>query len=120
MYTALGELPDEPAIDRAKFERACLCARAIRVVLIEQEFELCCRKIGIKQKPGARGDLRFKPVGFERLAAFRCASILPDNGPAERCACFGIPKNGGFTLIGDAEGYGARICLGEHLRNHPF
>ena len=53
----------------------------------------------------------------ESVGDFFCPCVAPDDGIVVWLACFGVPGNGGLTLIGDATTFDLveTIALGLHL-----
>ena len=101
--SAFGEPPDEKAVNRAK---AQLTRRgpARNAVAREQPFELGAGEIGIDQQAGDVDEVRLHAIGAHLLAPGGGSAVLPDDGVAETRAGVRVPKEGGFPLVGDADG----------------
>ena len=116
MVRAAGEMPDEPAVDRAEGELAGLRPRTCARHIVENPGDLGAGEIGIEQQPGLPGDHRFEPVGFAGGTELRRAPVLPDDRIVDRLTGFAVPDNGGLTLVGDADGgdvLGIQTGIGE-------
>lgn len=103
MHLATGQLPDQPAIDRAETQLAPFRASAQPIDIVEQPGELGAGEIGIEQQPGFFRERRFEPLRFQRLAQGRGAPILPDDGAMHGAAGRPLPKHDCLALIGDTD-----------------
>jgi hypothetical protein len=121
VLASAGEIPNEPGVHRAESEFAgfgCgLCAGHV----LENPLELRAGEVGVDHKAGFATDRSGEPAGFEAIAHRSGATVLPDNGIADRTASFSLPDYGSLTLIGDAN-RGDVICrearLFERLSGH--
>ena len=99
----LGQIPEQPRVDRAECKRAVLGFHAGIWYVFQDPAELGSGKVGIDDEPGFFGD----PVGLSRslesIAVVGGASILPDNRVVDRKTGFTIPDHGRFALIGDPD-----------------
>ena len=72
--------------------------------MIEQPRQFGGGKIGVEQQPGAFADHRLVPCGAQGGAGVGGAAVLPDNRVVDRLTGVTVPHNGGFALVGDADG----------------
>ena len=118
-HLALGQIPDEPSVNRAEAQLAALRPLARILDIIENPLDLGRGKIGVNNQPG----LAANPVALvvQTVAVFRGAAVLPDDGVMYRLAGGAVPDDGGLALVGDANrgevfrfqpGFGERF--GEH------
>ncbi len=126
---AAGEVPDQPRIDGAKSEFAAFraCPRIGHVV--EQPFEFGPGEVRIDHQAGFLRDQVGGTRRAQRIAQIRGAPILPDDRVGHGLARRALPDDGGFALVGDADGRNVRgadaglgQCLGHHspLRGPDF
>src|SRR5262249_43056191 len=85
-------------------EFAFLGAGAQFLVLIEDPGDLGGREIGIEQKPCCFLNANLMARFAQARANIGRPPVLPDNGAMNRNACLAVPDDGGFALIGDADG----------------
>jgi hypothetical protein len=104
VHRTMGELPDQPAVHRAKGQFAVECLRACAGHMVQNPFELGTGEIGINQQAGA-GLNCWRQTAFAQIEAggFRPA-VLPDDGVMNRDASAAVPDHRGFALVGDADG----------------
>ena len=100
VHLAVGELPDNPTIDRAERKVAIDSNRPIA----QHASKLCSAEIGVKDKPGALPNHRKKPIAFKLGTLIGSATVLPDNRSTMRLSCRSRPRNNRFPLVGDADG----------------
>ena len=115
---AAGEFPDQPAINGAEQQLAFACALSAAFDVIENPLELGAGEVGVGDQPCRFLDVVFQSVTLELLTDFGAAAALPDNRVVDRAAGFFFPYDGGFPLIGDADGRNLimmQISLGECL-----
>src|SRR5882762_6696881 len=104
MQPASREPPDEKGVDRAEQEMTRPRGRARSRYAVEYPGDLRGRKIGVEQQPGLVRDFRFHAALVQFTAALRRSAVLPDDGIEDRDSAASIPDDGGFALIGDADG----------------
>ena len=109
-HLALGQIPDEPGINRAEAELAALRPLARILDIIENPLDLGRGKISVNDEPG----LAANPVALvvQTVAILGGAAVLPDDGIAHRLAGGAVPDDGGLALVGHADG-------GDILRFQP-
>ena len=102
MYATFGELPNKPSVNSSKEQFAPFShfSRAFNVV--KYPFDLRAAKIGIYAK--SRGlDNVIGVSGFNKLIAnIGSTSALPNDGIVDWLSCLFVPKNGCFSLVGNA------------------
>ena len=104
MHCAMRELPDQPAVHRAKGQLAVVSLLACAGDVVQQPFEFGSRKIGIDQQAGFGLD-GFGQATLAQLGAYRLgAAVLPDDGMVDGQAGSAVPDDRRLTLVGDAHG----------------
>ncbi len=101
---AVGQLPDEEGVDGAEGELALFGALPGARHIVENPSELGGREIGVEHEAGLLGDTRLFPLLLQLVAELGGAAILPDDGAIDGLAGFPIPDDGGFALVGNADG----------------
>ena len=104
MDLAAGQLPDQPSLDRAKEQVAPLGPRTHAGLIVQNPFQLGCRKIGVNDKTGLFPDLIGQALRLERIAVFACAAALPYDGMADRLAGVAVPDDRCLALVCNANG----------------
>ena len=114
VHLAVGQLPDQPAVDRAKGQFTALGRIARIGHVVQQPLQFGAREVGIDQQPG----LGLDGVRLALLAQLRAGglgtAVLPDDGVVHGLAGLAVPQHGGFALVGDADGpdlAGGDACL---------
>ena len=100
---AVGQAPDEKAIDGAEGKLAAFRFSARAGNIVEHPGDLRRREIGIEQQAGTCGHERLAAALFEFGAKRRGAAILPDDRIVDRPARPPVPDQRSFALIGYAE-----------------
>ena len=121
MRAAAGQVPDEPGVDRAEQQLACLRARPRAGHVLKHPAELCAGKVSVEQQAGLFTEQGFESPRPQRVAVFRRAPALPDDRRADGLPCFLIPDDDRFTLVRDADGrhFGSvRTCFCKRLPRH--
>ena len=98
---AAGEVPQQPAIDGAEEQVACLSTLAGTFDVIEDPLHLRSRRVGVDEKSGAAAPLFWSFLTREFLTDSGGTGVLPDNGVVDRLTGVLIPHHGGLTLVGD-------------------
>ncbi len=98
------ELGDQPGVDGSKSQFAPLGAQACLRHVIEQPGELGSGKIRIEHEAGTAPDFVLQTLFAQARTLVRSAPVLPDNGIAQCASAIALPQDGGFALIGDADG----------------
>jgi hypothetical protein len=126
---AVGELPDQPRVDRAEGEFPGLGQAARAGHVIEHPFDLRGGKIGVEAQARLPADHRFTSARAQAVAAAGGVAILPDDRGMDGFAGTAVPDHGGFALVGDADGgdiprtdfrAGKRFDRDGHLRGPDF
>src|SRR5690554_6190049 len=104
----VGEIPQQPGVDRAEGQLTGLRRRARTVHMIEYPADLAGGKIGVEQQTSlvlqdVAATFVLQPFG-NLLAPSTGAPVLPYDGPVDGLAGASIPQQGGFALIGNADG----------------
>src|SRR5690606_8498681 len=103
-----GEIPQQPGIDRAKRQLPCLGSGPGALHIIKYPADLAGGKVRVEQQSGLvleDGAATFALQSIRNLLAPGAgAAVLPHDGPVNRFASAPIPQQGGFALIGDADG----------------
>ena len=105
---AVGQLPDEPGVDRAEEQLAFLRPLARAGHVVEQPLDLRTGKIRIRHEPRLGADL-VAPARFDdAVDDVGGAAALPDDGVGDRLAGLLVPDHGRLALVGDADG--GNVC----------
>ena len=104
MHPPGGELPRQPAVDRAKGQLAALGTRAGTGDVVEQPFQFGAGKIGIDHQPRSLAEGLGMAVGTQRIAQPGGPPVLPDDRPVQGLAAGAVPEDGRLALVGDADG----------------
>ena len=121
MRRAAGQFPDQPAIHRTEQDFAPARANARARRLIQNPFDLGPGKVSVRDQARRLPDVTGQALFLECVDDTGCAPALPDDRVIDRAACLPVPKNRGFTLVGDADGRDiARVHarLGDDLHHH--
>ena len=113
-----GEVPGQPAVDRAAGELTGKSALAGTGDMVEKPGKLSTGEVGVEEETGLGGEERFQSFTAQAFAERCGATILPDDGIVQGEAAAAFPEEDGFALVGDADGgdVGRRQpCLGEGL-----
>ncbi len=96
-----GQLPDQPALDRAHRQPAAGLLQLRPVG--HRPADLGARKIGIEQQPGL-GLHHWLMPRLAQVAAHRGgAPVLPDDRGRQRFAGLAVPEHDRLALVGDAD-----------------
>ena len=104
MDPAPGQPPQQKRVDGAKGQLAGLRAGTCASDIVEDPGDFGAGKIRIQQQPGFGGDHVLVAIFLEFFAKIGGAPVLPNNRPVQGSAGFTVPHQGGFALIGDADG----------------
>ena len=105
MRAMARQMPDQPGIHGTESEFTALGARSRAWKIIQQPGDLGTAEIRIDNETGA---LAYQTLGTdapEFVAQRRSAAVLPDNRVMEWFTALAVPHDGGFALIGDADGH---------------
>ena len=108
MHPSAGQLPDQPAVYRAKSQFAFFGAGTHPGYFVEQPLQLGARKVGVQDQPGFLLDQFCVALLLERITAARGSPVLPDDGVGDRLAGLAVPQQRGLALVGDADGKNLR------------
>ncbi len=100
---AAGEVPQEPAVDRAEGELPGLRARSRTRHVVEDPRDLRAREVRGQRQPHVRAQAVQARVARELAHERVGARVLPHDRVAQRRAAPAIPHDGGLALVGDAE-----------------
>ena len=117
MGLAAGELPDQPGFHSAEQQFAPLCTLSCAGDIFQQPVQLGAGEVGVDHQTGLGPEGVGQALFLQAVAVLTGSAALPDNGMVNGFAGGFIPDNGGFTLIGDADGGNVRcgdieICHG--------
>ncbi len=101
--SGVGQIPDQPAIDRAEEQIAFLGPPARAGYVVQNPANLGAREVRIDEQSGLRTDLLAKTLGDEVLANRGRLARLPDDGVIDRLAAVPVPHDRGLTLVRDAD-----------------
>ena len=118
MHLAMGQLPHQPAVHRAKGQLAALGRVAGAGHMVQHPLQLGAGEVGVYQQASFGLD----GGGVALFAQLRTgglgAPVLPHDGVVHGLARLAVPQHRGFALVGDAHGaHGARCNarLGQRL-----
>ena len=97
-----GELPEQPAFNRAKAEVTVFCCGCRCSVMVQQPLDLAGAEVGIQEQPRALPPIGLEALGLPLLAKVGRASVLPHQGWAAGDPVTAAPQHRGFTLVCDA------------------
>ena len=103
VYLASGQLPDNPAVNRAEQQLACFCLLLRLRHILQNPMQLGAGKICVQHKAGLFTEHICVAADFQQVAILRSTAALPNNRLADRAACFLIPNHSRLTLIRDAD-----------------
>ena len=103
MRLARTQTPDQVTIDRARAQSTLIKKRLSIGCVIQEPFELCCRKIGVENQTTARFYERLLPFGLQVFTDIGCPTALPDNCVMNGFTCLCVPKNSSLALIRDTD-----------------
>ena len=98
-----GEVPQQPAIDRAEREVAGLRTPARIGHVVEQPAQLQSGKIAGERQAGPRAKPVLAAVARELRHQRIDARVLPDDRVVHRSAGGAVPQQRGLALVGDAD-----------------
>src|SRR5947209_8618777 len=101
---ALGQLPDEPCVDRAERQLAGVGESAGTGYVVEDPRDFCSGEVCIDKQSRALLNQRLATVSAQALAEIGGAAVLPDDRVVHRHAAFAVPDDCRLALIGDADG----------------
>ena len=104
MPLAARQIPNQPAIHRAKQQLAAFGAVSRARHVIKNPTDFRRGKIGIHEQTGRLADIRFQAAGAQILRHRRRSAALPDNRRCDGFSRLFIPDNGCLALIGDTNG----------------
>lgn len=103
MRTTTDEIPRQKAVYRAEADFAAFSA-IMQIQMIKQPAQLAAGKICIRHQSRRLPDVFFQPFftqpGHNRRSP---GGALPDDRIVQRSACFSIPQERGFALVGHAD-----------------
>ena len=101
---AAGQVPDQPAVDRAEGQLAGIGGRTRARHAVEDPGELGAGEVGIDHEPRALGHHRPEAVAAQAFADIGRTPVLPDDRAVDRLARRPVPHDRGLALVGDADG----------------
>ena len=104
MRLAAAQPPDEKTVDGAEGDVAGGGRLARTRHSVEDPRDLGGGEIRVEAQAGLAAHVGLAMIESQLPASIRGAAILPDNGVVNGRAAATIPENGGFSLIGDADG----------------
>ena len=101
---ATGEFPDQPSFYGTEEEISGFGLGAGAGDMIEDPGDFGGGEVGIEDEAGAFLDEGSVASGAEGIADWGGATVLPDDGIVDGFTGVTIPEDGGFALVGDADG----------------
>ena len=117
---AAGQLPQQPGVHRSEEDLAPAGPLPGTIHMIQDPFDLGAGEIGVGNQAGGFADMIPQPLLQQSVYDAGSTTALPHNGVADGAAGLAVPEDGGFTLIGDANGGnvgGIYAGLGDHLHH---
>ncbi|MNC06296.1 hypothetical protein D3C75_538030 [compost metagenome] len=118
MHLAVGHLPHQPGVYGAEQQLAVHRLLAGPFHVVQDPLHLGAGEVGVQHQAGVFPHVLFQAAGFQFFTDGRGAAALPDDGVVDGFAGGFLPDNGGFTLVGDADGgdlLAVQAALGQHL-----
>ena len=103
MYLAPCEHPDKPCVDCAETEPAFFGFLSCSRYVFKDPTDLGCAEVGVNDKACLASYRVSMTFLLERVAVFRCASVLPYDGIIDRFSGLGVPYDGCLSLVRDAD-----------------
>ena len=110
VHLAIGQTPQQEAVDGTEAQLTALGPLTSARHVMQNPAQLGGGEIRIDQQAGLGRDLRLVALLLESGAIVGGTPILPDDSRMDRRTTDGIPHQGGFALVGDADG-GNRLRL---------
>ena len=104
MDLTAGELPDQPGFHCAEEQLAVVRLFPGAGNVFQNPADLGAGEVGIDDQTGLAADGVHQSPGGEFVAVGGSPAALPDDGIVHRAAGELVPHDGGFSLIGDADG----------------
>ena len=104
MNLSAAELPDQPGFHGAEQKLPIVCQLPCSGDVFQNPADFGAGKIGIDYQTGFLPDGIHQPLFRQAVAVFGGSAALPHNGVTDGTACGFVPDDGGFTLVGDADG----------------
>ena len=104
MDLATGELPDQPGLHGAEEQIAPLCFFPCAGDIFQNPAELGAGEIGIDHEACFLPDGVGEAFRLQGITIFAGPAALPHDGVAHGLAGGFVPDDGGFPLVGDADG----------------
>ena len=101
--TARDQVPGQEAVHRAKAQLSAL-RPLVQVQPVQQPGQLGAGKIGVGNQAGFLADLVPVALLHKPFHIVGGAAALPHNGVMHALPGFTVPQQGGFPLVGDADG----------------
>ncbi|MNS44991.1 hypothetical protein D3C72_774490 [compost metagenome] len=118
VHLAVGHLPHQPGVYGAEQQLAVHRLLAGPFHVVQDPLHLGAGEVGVQHQAGVLAHVLFQAAGLELFTDGRGAAALPDDGVVDGLAGGLFPDNGGFTLVGDADGgdlLAVQAALGQHL-----
>jgi hypothetical protein len=104
VHLAAGEVPDQPGVDVAEQQFALLGPLPGAFDVVEDPLDLGAGEVGVHHQAGVLLDVALESPRLQVVADGGRAPALPDDGVVDRLAGGLVPDDGGFPLVGDADG----------------
>ena len=109
MFCPVGQLPDQPGVNRPKGKPTRFRLAACAWNSIQNPADLGAREIRVDYQAGFVSKHGFQAVLLQCVAHVCGAPVLPDYGVTHRLTSFSIPHYGCFALVGNTDG-GNILC----------
>src|SRR4030095_2614250 len=104
VHFAVREIPNQPGINGAERELACLRSSARARLFLKNPLELWRAERGVDHQAGFSANERFQTPLLHSVAHGGGPTVLPNDGVPDRIARGAIPNNRCLALISNANG----------------
>ena len=104
MSLAAGQLPDQPGFDGAEEQIAGLCLFTGTGNVLQDPAQLGAGEVCVDDQTGLGAEGVGQALFLQAVAVLGSTAALPDDGVADGLAGGLVPDDGGFALVGDADG----------------
>ena len=117
MHLAVGQVPDQPAVNGAEQQLAPLRLLPGALHMVQYPFDLGAAEVGVDQQTGGALYIIVQSLRLQFLAQVRRAAALPYDGVINGTTGLLLPHHGGLSLVGNADG-GDLLGIHRFLAQH--
>ena len=118
MHLPAGEVPHQPAVHGTEPQVSRIGHGTRSGNVLQDPPDLGRAEIRIDDQPGLFPDAGGEALRFQAVAIIGRPPVLPNDGMADGLARAGVPDNGGFPLVGDADT--GHLFTGKPGHGHGF